>query len=205
MHLYKPNKNSSGSACQVQYNRFSDCLYISLVKQTGWNPQGNGGKGTGTFKNSPVNILAKFSKFEIGSFLDAIERNVEFKFFHSSNMGSTSGSFQPYERNGRLIGFSLSIFQKDTENNQQNAVIGFTFSETIVLRELLLQALRESAIKEFDKSEEYSRKKFQESNQNSQKDPDDGLNWDPEVIEKNRSQGFEDIDTQGQADEEDPF
>lgn len=183
--LYKANKNITGSACGFQYNSYNDTLFVTMTKQVGWNPKGNGGKGTGTFKNSPTQLLVKFNINEIATMINTIERNTEFKIWHTSDKGKTTGQFTPYIRNDQQIGYSLGLTQSDAGSDDRRSVaMGFTFSESVLLRQFLISCLDDYAKKEIKRSTDYNKRKFEETKKENGaensggKGDDDWNNWD---------------------------
>jgi len=188
--LYKPTKNNTGALVSFKYNKKYDSLFVEMAKQTGWDDT----KKRGSFKNSPVKIVAKFTTVEAATIIDAIENNREFKIFHSNDLGSTAGSFSPYIRDNNQVGHSLSLTQKNNEKNESNSLrIGFTFGEGVLIREFLRTCLAISSHSSINKQNEYALNKYKENKnnnvQNSQPQPqpkqeqktevkDDWANWD---------------------------
>ena len=190
IQFYKPNPRVSGTATSIKFNKGYDSIFIEMIKQTGWDDT----KKRGSFKNSPVKIVAKFTTVEAATIIDAIENNREFKIFHSNDLGSTAGSFGPYLRDNNQVGHSLSLTQKNNEKNESNSLrIGFTFGEGILIREFLRTCLAISSHSSINKQNEYALNKYKENKnnggQNSQPQPqpkqelktevkDDWANWD---------------------------
>lgn len=188
--LYKPTKNNTGALASFKYNKKYDSLFIEMAKQTAWDDT----KKRGSFKNSPVKIVAKFTMVEAASIIDAIENNREFKIFHSNDLGSTAGSFCPYMRGNDQVGYSLSLTQKNNERNESNSLrIPFSFGEGVLIREFLRTCLAISSHSSINKQNEYALNKYKENKnnnvQNSQPQPqpkqeqkteakDDWANWD---------------------------
>lgn len=169
---YKPNKNVKGSACSFKYNEYFDSLFIEMFKQTGWDDK----RKKGSFKGSGDKIVSKFNVNEIAAFVDSIENNREFKIFHSSEKGSTSGSFSKYEMNGKQVGFSLSLTQKSSETNESTSIrIGFNFPESVLLREFLKTCLQLSNKKAIDKHQKFLNNNRNSNNGNNQSS---GESWD---------------------------
>jgi hypothetical protein len=161
--LYKPTKNNTGALVSFKYNKKYDSLFIEMAKQTGWDDA----KKRGSFKNSPVKIVAKFTTVEAATIIDAIENNREFKIFHSNDSGSTAGSFCPYLRDNNQVGHSLSLTQKNNEKNESNSLrIGFTFGEGVMIKEFLKTCLSISNHSAINKQNEYALNKYKENQNN---------------------------------------
>jgi len=135
--FYKPTRSVKGSLANFSFNSKGEKkgMFVEMVKQTGWDNQNS----TGSFKNGDkVNI--KLSIFEAAAIMRAIEQNTaasEKGFYHSSAKGSATISFSPYIRDGKQIGFSLSISKQEGTSDRKNFVIGFDFNESWALKEFL--------------------------------------------------------------------
>lgn len=132
IQFYKPTQKVTGSACSFSFNSKDECLYIQLVKQVGYDPA----KRLGSF-NGGEKVNLKFSMTEIGGMIDALERNVPFSAFHSSE-ARTGINFDPYidKVSNLQKGFSLRINQTSGDNKISFA-LGFTFPEMVQIREYL--------------------------------------------------------------------
>lgn len=178
MQIYKPNAKMSGSACSLNYNNYSESLYIEMIKQASWDDT----KKRGTF-DKENKLLAKFNPNEIGAMLDVLNRNTEWKIFHNSDKGSTSGSFSPYKNQSNVqMGYSLSLYQKDANdaNNTRSVRIGFTFAEAEVLKQFFIACLQDYSRKLIKRTEDYSKKKYLENKGNVQPQntpKDEALDW----------------------------
>lgn len=178
MQFYKPNKSVKGSATSFSFNPYNESLYIEMIKQASWDDA----KKRGTF-NKDEKLLAKFNPNEIGAMLDVLNRNIEWKIFHQSDKGSTTGSFSPYKNQSNIqLGYSLSLYQKDANdaNNTRSVRIGFTFAEAEVLKQFFITCLQEYSRKLIKKTEEYSKKKYLENKNNGQPQQppkDEALDW----------------------------
>ena len=80
-------------------------------------------------------------------------------------------NFGPYERNGEQIGYSYSVNKEDKEDstNKTSFIIGFTFGEGVVLREALIDAIKNSLKDAAQPQSSYS--KPQQQNQAPQQAP----------------------------------
>ncbi len=156
LQFYKANAAAKGSATSLSFNSKDRALYISIIKQTSWNPTNR----TGTFKGGQQ-CNVKFSLSEVGEFIAALKNNSEFKAFHSSASGTTQISFAPYiDKQEIQKGFGLKVYStKGTEKT--NFIIGFTFGEMEALSEYFKFVLNHffSAIYSEDKKKALDKKK----------------------------------------------
>lgn len=145
--MYHPSKNGNGFAASFWLGRDNDCIFATILKQSGWDEKNQ----TGTFKdsvndpNKKVNI--KLNYVEIASILDCVERNRPFKTFHDHNEFPKSISFIPWmtgEENAKQqkgYSFTITITSKQDTSFKNAFYIGFTFSEARLIREYLIFAL----------------------------------------------------------------
>jgi len=75
-----------------------------------------------------------------------MERNVTFSAYHSSKNQISKSNFGPYisKKEGTQIGFSYSINKEEKEDstNKVGFIIGFNYGEARLLKEFLLEVLR---------------------------------------------------------------
>ena len=137
LQFYKPNPKNSGSACSFSYSKKDKAVWVNFVKQATWNDQTK----TGTFKSSGPDKKAnsKFNITEVAGVVRAIEQNSEFGNFHGNKERNTTFKFCPYLRDGKQVGYSFSLNQNDSQANvKKSFIIGFTFEEGRMLKELSL-------------------------------------------------------------------
>jgi hypothetical protein len=163
MNFYKPNSYNTGSAVSFNYNEDDGGVYVSIIKQHSWNAASK----TGSFKenrnNPAANKSIKLNDNEISGMIRSIEERTKWSSFHKYNNGSgTSISFGPYEKEGILVGFGLSVI--DTKNKENKFGVSFTLDELVKVREYFKYVL----FKTFDND------KFQKANQSkpAQASPD---------------------------------
>jgi len=178
--FYKPTPKVTGTAMSFYLNKRDNSFFSNLIKQDSWDS----GRKIGSFqKNKKVegkNVNIKFSQTEIASFMDTIDRNVEFSGYHGSNqvVRFTFGPYVPKSKNeqGEWIegtvqkGFSFRVTRESKEDstNKSSFVIGLTFSESKLLREHLAYLLRESFLITDKTMEESFKKKLAQNQQNQQ-------------------------------------
>ena len=177
--FYKPNSKNTGTACSFSVNSKDGSIWSSLIKQSSWNE----GTKTGSFSDNRDNpqksAKIKFSTTEVAGLLEALDKNVEFSAYHSSDKQVTKIRFSPYIKDDKQVGFSYSVNKESKENveNKQSFLLGFYFNEARLLREFLVHALQSvfktqeiEAIKKFKNS-----KPNQEVNKSNAED--DGELW----------------------------
>lgn len=126
----------TGSACQFYLNYNDGSFFSTLIKQASWDANRKTGSFQANRKDPTKNVIIKLSPLEIAGFLDAIERNVEFKGYHSSSQQVVQFSFTPYTKDGEQKGYSYSVSKQGKEDSTQKAsfLIGFYFNEAALLK-----------------------------------------------------------------------
>lgn len=136
IQFYKPNAKMTGSACQFYLNYNDSSFFSTLIKQAAWDANKKTGSFQANRKDPMKNVIIKFSPLEIAGLLDSIERNVDFKGYHSSSQQVVQFSFGPYTRDGEQKGYSYSVSKQGKEDSTQKAsfLIGFYFNEATLLK-----------------------------------------------------------------------
>ena len=108
---YSPNAKGTGAALFATVNAKEEAFFFKLTQQTSWDDATKRGGFAG---GSHLNV--KLSLDEVGGLLQAIRTNGKFTFFHTSEAGSTTGTFNYYriesEFQGRPVikeGFGLTV------------------------------------------------------------------------------------------------
>ena len=142
--FYKPNSKNSGTACSFSVNAKDESIWSSLIKQSSWNESKKIGSFSENRDNPQKSAKIKFSITEAAGLIDALERNMEFSAYHSSDKQITKIKLSPYIRDEKQVGFSYSVNKEDKDNieNKQSYLIGFYFNEARLLREFLIHSLR---------------------------------------------------------------
>jgi hypothetical protein len=143
IHIYHPNKRSTGFASSFWYSDRDDTIFATLLKQSGWDDA----RQNGVFKDSmndplkKVNI--KLSYTEVSAILDCIERNRPFSGFHDADEFPKQIKFEPWVADGNIKGYSFSVsVQSKQDSSFKNAFyIGLTFAEARLIREFLIFSL----------------------------------------------------------------
>lgn len=142
--FYKPNSKNTGTACSFSVNSKEGSVWSSLIKQSSWNE----GTKTGSFSDNKDNpqksARVKFSTTEVAGLLEALDKNIEFSAYHSSDKQVTKIRLSPYIRDEKQVGFSYSVNKESKENieNKQSFLLGFYFNEARLLKEFLTHALQ---------------------------------------------------------------
>lgn len=167
--FYKPNSKNTGTACSFSVNSKDGSVWSSLIKQSSWNE----GTKTGSFSDNKDNpqksARVKFSLTEAAGLLEALDKNVEFSAYHSSDKQVTKIKFSPYVKDDKQVGFSYSVNKESKDNieNKQSFLLGFYFNEARLLREFLVHAL--SSVFKTQEIEAIKKIKNSKLNQNSDK------------------------------------
>jgi hypothetical protein len=147
IHFYKPNPKVTGTACSFWLNR-DGSIMGSMIKQDSWNEVKKIGSFSKNKDNPQARVIIKFSKIEIAGIVDALEREVEFKTYHTSQNQILQVLFRLYldKVTGEKKGFSFSINkqQKDDSTAKTGFIIGFNYPEARLLRHELLRILTEA-------------------------------------------------------------
>lgn len=134
---YKPNSQGKGAAAQFQYGNKEDDfgLYVSIVKQFGWNDQSKKGSFSENAKNPLKNKKIKLNNTEAAAICRVIESNTEkWSTVHKSETKTTSISFSHYIKDGNKLGYGISI----SEKNGESFMIGLNNDEGFLLKQFLL-------------------------------------------------------------------
>lgn len=179
--FYKPNSKNTGTACSFTVNPQDASIWGSLIKQSSWNEAKKIGSFSENQNNPNKSVKVKFSLTEAAGILDAIERNIEFSAYHSSEKQTTRIKLCPYIRDEKQVGFSYSVNKEDKQNseNKQSYLIGFYFNEARLLKQFLSYAL--DAVFECQRIETIKKlknfKKNENNNPNPQNENEEGNLW----------------------------
>lgn len=143
LQFYKPNKSNKGTACSFKVS--SDCLFLSVIKQSGFNPETQRGIFSGNKDDPTMSGTVQITQIELGGFIDVIENNTQFDKFHKNEKGTSSIKFGPYLKEGKQVGFSLNVV-KDTNGVKASFLIGFDYAEARTLKAYLEYSLRSTFI-----------------------------------------------------------
>jgi len=144
LQFYKGNAKVTGTACSFQTKDTS--LFVNFIKQHSWNEAKKLGSFRENAKNPEKTTVLKFNAVEAAGIVDAINRNAEYKFYHTAPNSNAMGKFCPYLRDNNQIGFSFNASkeQKGDSVNKVSFLIGFTFAEAILVKEFLQEFIRNS-------------------------------------------------------------
>lgn len=127
---YHANKSGNGSLCGLSSNSKLAQLFFTIIRQSDWNSDTR----TGSFRGEKLNVM--FGHLEVGALMDAIDRNVEYKTYHTTPKQTLSIMFSPYVKDNVQKGFYLNVLKKDPATAQESKFsIGFSFAELKVLYE----------------------------------------------------------------------
>lgn len=147
LQFYKGNKKITGTACSFQAKGAS--LFVNFIKQHSWNDARNVGSFRENAKNPEKSGVVKFTPTEAAGIVDAIDRNTEYTYYHTSKNGNSMGKFCAYIRDGKQIGYSFNATKesKGDSVNKNSFLIGFSFAEAILVKQFLLRFISESFTK----------------------------------------------------------
>lgn len=141
--FYKPNSKNNGTACSFSVNPKDGSIWSSLIKQSGWNEKTKTGSFSDNKDNPQKSVKIKYSTTEVAGLLEALDKNVEFSAYHSSEKQIIKIKLAPYIREEKQVGFSYSVNKENKDNieNKQSYLIGFYFNEARLLKEFLKYSL----------------------------------------------------------------
>jgi hypothetical protein len=148
LNFYKPNRSNTGTA--VSFNTVDKKeekgvdLYVSFIKQAGWNDQTKKGSFSENAKNPEKTASLKFNEAEAASIIRAVRLGSKFSTVHAFQGSTTSIMFGPYQKKNGDAALSFSI-----KKGEQSFLIGFELGEG----ELIAQYLENYLRKSFDLSE----------------------------------------------------
>lgn len=162
LHFYKGNPKITGTACSFQV--YNGSLFVNFIKQFSWDESKKLGSFRENMNNPEKTGKFKFSAVEAGSIVDAINRNIEYKFYHTSPNSTAMGKFCPYiNKEGVKIGYSFSVSkeQKGDTVNKTSFLIGFTFGEAVLLKQFILKYIDSTFVSQETDSESAPAKKIE--------------------------------------------
>lgn len=152
LNFYKPNKSNTGTALSFNVSKTEATdkepqslnLYVSFVKQAGWNDETKKGSFSENAKNPEKTAALKLNQVEAASMIRAVRQSAKFSTVHSYQGSTTSIMFGPYVKKSGDNAFSFSI-----KKGEQSFLIGFELGEA----ELIAQYLENYLRKTFEVSE----------------------------------------------------
>lgn len=144
LQFYKGNAKVTGTACSFQTK--GNSLFVNFIKQHSWNEAKKLGSFRENAKNPEKTTVIKFNAVEAAGMVDAIDRNSEYKFYHTAPNSNAMGKFCPYLRDNNQIGFSFNATkeQKGDSVNKVSFLIGFSFAEAVMVKAFLLEFIKNS-------------------------------------------------------------
>lgn len=141
LSFYKPNSSNKGSAAQFQYGAKENDygLYISIVKQAGWNDVSKKGSFSENAKNPLKNKKIKLNSTEASAMCRILQESSEkWSTVHKSELKTTSLSFSHYVKDGSKLGYGLSV----SEKNGETFLLGLTNDEGYLLNIFLNEYIK---------------------------------------------------------------
>lgn len=157
--FYKPNSANKGSAAQFQYGAKENDygLYISIVKQSGWNDSSKRGSFSENAKNPSKNKKIKLNPTEASAMCRVLESlNDKWSTVHKNETKTTSLSFSHYIKDGVKMGYGLSVSEKSAET----FLLGLNNDEGFLLKIFLCEYIKFSFKKGQDQQDRKQENKF---------------------------------------------
>ena len=180
--FYKPTPKVTGTALSFYLNKRDNAFFSELLKQASWDASTRRANFLSNKKVEGKNVNIKFSQAEVASFVDAIERNVEFSGYHGSNQ-VVRFSFGPYTpkvkdeqgnwSEGKVQkGYSFRVTRESKEDstNKASFAVGLDYAEAALLKEHLKYLLQQSFEIEDKKLEENFKNNYKQQNTPQQQD-----------------------------------
>lgn len=114
------------------------CIYVTGIKQHSWDSKNKTGSFSENKENPDKKVQIKLDEKEIAGLICAIEKEREFKAFHSFEDTKTSISFKPYTKQNGDKAFSFTL----ARNSSEKFGIGVEMSEAHLLAEFCKYTLR---------------------------------------------------------------
>jgi outer membrane usher protein FimD/PapC len=134
--FYKPNSRNTGMAVSIKVSDKDGGLYISMIRQSGWNDKTKTGSFKANMDNPRAKKSIKLNAVEAGGIIRAINERGKWSSFHKfSNGESQSGvslSFSIFEKEGVNVGFGFRIL--DSKDKESPFSVSFTMDEAEVLK-----------------------------------------------------------------------
>lgn len=147
LSFYKPNPRNSGYGCSFQLASTTKepeklSFFISFIKQAGWDETNKKGSFSANMKNKDKTASVKLSDTEIAGMILALkDQAMPFSFIHRTAAATSNVFFKPYERDGKIVGMSLSASIAPKEGEKKNFLMGFNHNEAELLAIFLKKAL----------------------------------------------------------------
>lgn len=138
LQLYKSNKSVKGCAAGFSFNSKDGAMFVSLVKQTGYDEA----RHIGSFKDG-AKINIKLGLSELGAMLDCFDSNREFSTVHATESYNTGIKLAPYitDKDGSKVqrGFGLFINKssKGENANKESFLLTINFGEAKLISEYI--------------------------------------------------------------------
>lgn len=147
LNFYKPNKSNNGTAVSFNASKPQNSdkeqegpvLYVSFVKQAGWNDQTKKGSFSENAKNPEKTAALKLNQTEAASIIRAVRQSAKFSTVHVYQGSTTSIMFGPYVKKSGDNAFSFSI-----KKGEQSFLIGFELGEAELIAQYMENYLRKS-------------------------------------------------------------
>lgn len=145
LNFYKPNKSNTGTALSFNVSNKDQAkgeapdLYVSFVKQAGWNDQSKKGSFSENAKNPEKTAALKLNQTEAASIIRSVRQSAKFSTVHVYQGSTTSIMFGPYVKKSGDNAFSFSI-----KKGEQSFLIGFELGEAELIAQYLENYLRKS-------------------------------------------------------------
>ena len=143
LNFYKPNKSNTGTAVSFNVAPPKDAnekglnLYVSFVKQAGWNEETRKGSFSENAKNPEKTAALKVNETEAASIIRAVRTASKFSTVHAYQGSTTSIMFGPYQKKNGDNALSFSI-----KKGEQSFLIGFELGEGELIAQYMENYLR---------------------------------------------------------------
>lgn len=146
--FYHPSSRGGGFAASFSDSFNHDCVFATLIKQSGWNDETKTGSFKASREDVTANVTIKLNDLEVAAILDCIERGRPFNTYHDGDVPKniqfvpwfpkSSGSETPQQKG---FSFSITVGNKEDSSVKNAFYIGFNFPEARLIREYLINIL----------------------------------------------------------------
>lgn len=169
LRLHKPTPRNTGAAVTFSINPEKGHLYVTFVKQAGWDAQKHNGTFAANVNNPDGQINIKVTELEVAAMIDVLENSNTWNTVHNVatlpymtqiNMGPRINQ----QTKEVEAGYTFSVTKKDRQDPDNKLWIGIALSnpEAILVREHLKYLLHQSfSIRDFIAANNFANKQSQ--------------------------------------------
>lgn len=152
IQFYRPSKSGKGFACSFKDSAQGDCVFATILKQSGWDEVTQTGSFKGSLEDKEAKVIVKLNDLEVAAIIDCIESGRPFSTYHQTDNDPfpKTISFQPWmskpfnegeKPQQRGFSFTINITNKEDKEYKNAFYLGFSWSEARLVKEALINTL----------------------------------------------------------------